>query len=90
MADDVLEGVEEETAASVSPASVTEPLTPIVERLESVVERLTGVVSELPTHAEPETVTEPVTAVAPPEQDRDEIPIRKPWTHRVPFGKRSE
>jgi len=90
VADDVLENVEEETAASVAPTAVSEPLAPVVERLEHVVDRLAGVVQELPQHTEPEAVTEPVTEVAPEERDRDEIPIRKPWTHRMPFGRRDE
>lgn len=86
----MLENVEQETAESVAPTAVTEPLAPVVERLEHVVDRLAGVVQELPHHAEPETVTEPVTEVAPEEHDRDEIPIRKPWTHRMPFGRHNE
>ena len=83
----VSDDIGEEVAATVAPAAVAEApqeLYTAISRLENLVDRMTEVVERAPeTAAEhhPEQVAE--TA-------QDSIPIRKPWTHRVPFQRHSE
>lgn len=79
----------EEVAETVAPDSVTEgghdALGGVLDRLEGVVDKLTGVVQSAAPAVHPESVAAEVH-----ETTADDIPIRKPWTHRVPFARDHE
>lgn len=66
--------VETELAEAAAPGSVTQPLEPVIEILHRIEEKVDAMAAV------------PAASLPVPEVERDEPPVRKPWTHRMPWG----
>lgn len=85
VSDDVAEEAAEAVAPSAVASEVPQALYTVISRLESLADRMTAVVERAPAETHPEAVADTAE-----EESRDAIPIRKPWTHRVPFQKHDD